>query len=145
MTLVERLRKGTRFHPTGSNAVVDARDVAHWMVSVMEHGISGERYLLVGENLSYQRLFALLSTALGQTVPSIPLPAWSLELAWRVERLRTLLTGSTPFITRDTAHSARSHRSYSSAKILALLPHRPYSAEEAIANVARFLAGTAHQ
>jgi nucleoside-diphosphate-sugar epimerase len=28
MTMVERIRKGTRYYPSGANAVVDARDVA---------------------------------------------------------------------------------------------------------------------
>lgn len=55
MTLVDRLAKGTRFYPAGSNAVVDARDVAGAMVRLMEHGASGERYILAGENLGYKR------------------------------------------------------------------------------------------
>ncbi len=38
--------------------MVDARDVASCMVQLIERGaLSGERYLLVGENITYQRLF----------------------------------------------------------------------------------------
>jgi nucleoside-diphosphate-sugar epimerase len=139
MTLVERLQQGTRFYAPGSNAVVDARDVAQCMLAVTEQAPTGERFLLVGENLSYQRLFTLLANAFDKDAPSIPLRRWMLNMGWRVERSRSLLTGSTPFITRDTAHSALTERSYSSAKVEALLGHRFRTAEEMVANVAAFV------
>lgn len=139
MSLVERLRKGTRFHPPGSNAVVDARDVARCMLELMDRGATGERYLLIGENLSYKRLFHMLAAAFGQPSPNTPLRPWMLELGWRAERLRTLLTGSTPFITRDTAHSAVTQRSYSAAKVEGLLDFRFRTAEDPVSNVAAFI------
>lgn len=139
MSLVERLQKGTRFYPPGSNAVVDARDVAQCMLALMEKGGTGDRYLLVGENLSYHHLFNLLAKAFGRSGPSTPLRPWMLQLGWRVERLRTVLTGSTPFITRDTAHSALTLRSYSAEKVTKLLGHGFRTAEESIANVAAFV------
>lgn len=141
MTLVERLRKGTRWYPPGSNAIVDARDVAQCMLALMERGVNGERYLLVGENISYQRLFSLLANAFGNPAPSRPLRPWMLEVGWRLEELRSTLLGSTPFITRATAHSAIIQRSYNAAKVQALLQHRPRTAEETVANVAAYMNG----
>ncbi|HOY27514.1 MAG TPA: NAD-dependent epimerase/dehydratase family protein [Flavobacteriales bacterium] len=141
MTLVERLRKGTRFHPPGSNAVVDARDVAQGMLALMEKGATGERFLLVGENITYERLFTLLATAFGNPAPDVPLRPWMLELGWRVEALRSFITGSKPFITRATVHSALTSRSYSAAKAEDLLGQRFRNAEEAISNVAAFVNG----
>jgi dihydroflavonol-4-reductase len=141
MTLVERLRKGTRFHPPGSNAVVDARDVAQAMLALMEKAQSGERFLLVGENITYKRLFGLLAAAFGNPAPAVPLRPWMLGLGWRLEALRGFVTGSEPFITRATAWSALSHRSYSSAKAEALLGLKFRKAKEAVSNVAAFVAG----
>lgn len=141
MTLIERLRKGTRFYPTGSNAVVDARDVARCMLALMDQGSTGERYLLVGENVSYQRLFGSLATAFGRPMPDTALRPWMLQAAWRFERVRSLLTGSKPFITRDTAHSAIADRSFSAEKVQKLLGIRFIPAEHAVANVAGFLQG----
>ncbi len=139
MTLVERVRKGTRFYPPGSNAIVDARDVAECMLKLVERGVSGERYLLVGENLSYRTLFDHLSRAFGRPVPSSALQPWILQLGWRLDRLRSILTGSRPFITEATAHSSIIQRGYSAAKAQALLGHRFRTAEEAVQNVALFL------
>lgn len=141
MTLVERFRKGTRFHPPGSNAIVDARDVAECMLALMEKAGTGERFLLVGENLTYERLFTLLATAFRKPAPTMPLRPWMLAVAWRLEALRSFLTGSKPFITRATANSALTTRSYSAAKVQDLLGHRWHSAEEAITNVVAFIDG----
>jgi len=144
MTLVERVRKGTRFYPPGSNAVVDARDVAECMVKLVERGGSGERYVLVGENLSYRTLFDNLARTFGRPSPKTALQPWMLELGWRVERLRTLLTGSKPFITEATAHSSIAQRGYSAAKVQTFLGHRFRTAEEAVKNVALFLGQQGH-
>lgn len=142
MTLVERLRKGTRFHPPGSNAVVDARDVARCMVTLIERGASGERYLLVGENVTYRDLFIMLAKAFDREPPTMALASWMLALGWRLEKVRALLTGSKPFITRATAHSAIIQRSFSAAKAKGLLGHRFFTAAEAVSNVAAFVRGT---
>lgn len=139
MTLPERLRKGTSFYPTGSNAFVDARDVAACMVALMERGASGERYLLVGENRSYKDLFTAMSKAFGKPAPHRQLATWMLALAWRVERLRTLLTGGAALVTRSTVSSALERRSYCNEKVRALLGYRFRTMDEAVANVAAYL------
>ncbi len=140
MTMIERVRRGTRFYPPGSNAVVDARDVATAMLRLIAEGATGERYLLVGENLSYRALFALLAHSNGKPAPSMKLPIWALELGWRAEALRTLF-GGRPLITRHTAHSGTNHRQYDASKVKQLLGLRFHSAEEAVTNVAAFLSG----
>lgn len=139
MTLVDRLRKGTSFYPPGSNAIVDARDVARCMLALMEKAPTGERYLLVGENISYQRLFTLFTAAFGLPAPKKRIQPWMLNIGWRLEHLRSLLIGSRPFITRATAHSALNQRSYGADKVRTLLGHPFISAEESVTNVVEFL------
>lgn len=138
LTMIERVRKGTRFFPKGSNAVVDARDVALAMIGLVHDGATGERYLLVGENLPYRQLFALIAKSNGKPVPKIPLPTWALEAGWRFEAVRTLL-GGRPLITRNTARSGSRRRSYDGSKAEQALGMRFRGAEEAVASVARFL------
>lgn len=138
MTMIERIRKGTRFYPAGSNAVVDARDVATAMARLITEGATGERYLLVGENLSYRKLFTLIAESAGRPTPSLSLPKWALELGWRAEALRTLF-GGRPLITRHTAGTASRLRNYDGSKAAQLLDMDFRTAEEAVANVAAFL------
>jgi len=141
MPMVERLARGTAFYPPGSNSVVDARDVAACMVALMERGASGERYLLVGENLSYETLFTELALAFGRTPPSRKLQPWMLSVASRLERIRSLITRRRPLVTKHTVHSALIKRAYSNKKVSDLLGYRFRSAREAVANVAGFVKG----
>lgn len=140
MTMIERVRRGTRFFPPGSNAVVDARDVAAAMLRAMDVAAVGERHLLIGENLSYRALFTTIAGAFGQAAPTVPLRPWMLELGWRVERLRTLFFGR-PFITRHTARTAYRQRAYDGSKARSVLGMEFRSAEEAVRNVGAFLGG----
>jgi nucleoside-diphosphate-sugar epimerase len=138
MTMIERIRKGSRFYPGGSNAVVDARDVALAMRRLITEGKTGERYLLIGEGITYKKLFTLIANRAGKPEPSLRLPAWTLELAWRAESLRTLF-GGRPLNTRNTARTASRTRHYDGSKAERLLGMHFRSAEEAIANVTAFL------
>ncbi len=140
MMLVERVRKGIGVYPPGSNAVVDARDVATCMLGLMERGTSGARYLLVGENLDYKGIFTTLAAAFGHAPPARALPVWMLEFGWRAERLRTLF-GGRPMVTRHTAHSAIIQRAFSNAKVRDTLGYEFRSAQEMAANVAAFANG----
>lgn len=140
MTMVERLRTGTRYYPPGANAVVDARDVALSMVELMAQGGTGERYLLIGSNVSYRDLFIHLTDALGRPAPDRPVRPWMLTLAWRLERIRSWLTGSRPMITRYTVRTAQKRHSFSAAKVQELLGIRFRPVEEMAQNVAAFLA-----
>ena len=142
MTLAERLRKGTRYHPPGSNGFVDARDVAAGLVILMDRGSTGERYLLVGGNHSYRDLFHAYAKAFGNPPPNRSLKPWMLALAWRAEALRTLFTRTRPMITRHTVHSALGQRNYDASKARALgIPFRDI--EASVKNVAAFLSSSA--
>jgi nucleoside-diphosphate-sugar epimerase len=138
MTMIERISKGTRFFPAGSNAVVDARDVATAMTRLITEGAVGERYLLIGENLPYRKLFSLIAASAGRPAPSLLLPKWALEIGWRAEALRTLF-GGRPLITRYTAGTASRLRHYDGSKAERLLGIRFRSVEETVANVADFI------
>lgn len=138
MTLIEKMRRGTRFFPPGSNAVVDARDVAACMRLLMHrNGNTGERYLLVGENVSYQQLFTEFARGFGNKPPSIPLSSAMLQIGWRLERLRTFFGGK-PFITRATAHTGIIQRRFSNAKVKAELGYEFRGVGEMVGNVVNF-------
>ena len=139
MTLIEKMRNGTRFFPPGSNAIVDARDVAECMRRIMEVAATGERFLLVGENISYKDLFTKFARAFGNKPPKTRLSPALLNLGWRAERLRTMIFGGTPFVTKATVHSSMISRKYSSKKVRERLHFQFRSADEAIANVAAFV------
>ncbi len=94
------------FYSTGGNGFVDVRDVARFMLLLQESGITGRRFVLSAENWSFRRLMYTIAAELGKRPPRRPMPAWLRKLAWRVDWLRTKLSGRRPLITRETARNA---------------------------------------
>jgi dihydroflavonol-4-reductase len=138
MTIMERMRKGSRFFPRGSNAVVDARDVAIALIRLVDEGVSGERHLIIGENISYRDLFGTIARGANKEAPTSAIAPWTLELAWRFERVRTLF-GGRPLVTRASARTASRQRLYDGSKARALLGIEFRKAAEAVANAERYL------
>ncbi|MBK9195928.1 MAG: NAD-dependent epimerase/dehydratase family protein [Flavobacteriales bacterium] len=120
LAVISRVSKGTSFYPTGSNGLVDARDVAAAMLIAADRGVTGERYILSTEPISYLTLFTTIAEANGQRPPTKAIPSWVLGLAWRAEAFRTTLTGGRSLVTRYTAHSALQHYSYDTSRAQAL-------------------------
>ncbi len=56
------------FFPSGSTGFVDVRDVADAHLAAWEKGSSGERYVVVGRNLSFRELFDALRTLAGNSM-----------------------------------------------------------------------------
>ena len=109
--------EGLRFYPPGKNGFVDVRDVVKAMVLLMKSDIRNERFILNVDNIEYKKLFELIAAAFGKPAPSIKVNQTLSRLAWRVEKLRSMVTGIKPLITRETAHTAVQHYEYSNEKI----------------------------
>jgi dihydroflavonol-4-reductase len=60
--------------PRGGLAFVDARDAARAMVSAMDRGRAGERYLVSGANLTVAAFLQRLERLTGVPAPKLPLP-----------------------------------------------------------------------
>ena len=58
-----------------------------------------------------------MAVAMNVKKPSIKIHSWMASLAWPIVFVVTKITGKAPFITRETAKSARSKYFYSSEKI----------------------------
>ena len=134
MAICRTIANGLRFYPPGSNAIVDARDVAEVMVGLVNSPIRNERFICVGENLSFKSLFDLIALQLGKKAPSIPTPRWLMGITWRIAALLALLRGKRPVVTRNTAHHAFSHMRYDNSKVCKALDFKFRSAEEAVRN-----------
>ncbi|MBO9152985.1 NAD-dependent epimerase/dehydratase family protein [Chitinophaga sp. GCM10012297] len=126
------------YYTEGVNGFVDVRDVADAMVKLMDSSVSGERFILNGDNWPYRQLFTRMAETLGKKPPHIAAKPWMAALVWRVEKLRSLFTGKRPLITRETARTAQLKVFYNSGKITQTLPgfrFRPM--EETVTDVSK--------
>ncbi|MEO1410797.1 MAG: SDR family NAD(P)-dependent oxidoreductase [Bacteroidota bacterium] len=131
-----RIEKGQRFYPLGSSGFVDVRDVARLAIELMESDISAERFIANGANLSYKKFFQIIAQSLGVAPPRTAAGPWLSGIAWRVEALRSWLTGSKPFLTKQNALLAGVHFTYDNQKSVDTLGFKYFPIEEALSATA---------
>lgn len=112
------INKGMKYYSHGSNGYVYVRDVARVMLQLMESPISGERYIVNAEDLSYLELFNMMAKVLDKDYPKIEAKPWMLQLAWRGAYLKGILTGKEAQFTKSNARSFLNSYRYSGEKLV---------------------------
>lgn len=130
--------RGMLFYTTGGNAVVDVRDVVFAMLALMENEITEERFLVVGENLSFKSLFDKIAASYGKNPSRFKAGTILTGLAWRWEKLICRFSGRKALITKETARAAHNTYRYDHSKIKKATGMTFRSVDESIANAVKF-------
>jgi dihydroflavonol-4-reductase len=118
--------------------VVAVADVAASHIRAFEHGRSGERYLLGGENLSIREVFTTIATAVGRSAPRIGVPWSAAYAAARVADAALRPAGREPrMLLLDEVRSGRLPHLFDDAKARSELGHSSGPALEALSVAAR--------
>lgn len=135
--LLKAAAKGLRWYSSGGMGYADVRDVSRCMMTLMDSEVSNQKFIVSSENLSYKKFMELVYTSLVKPLPNKRAGKILLGIAWRLDKLKSLLTGSDHIFTKEIARYAGIKLSYSNAKIkkALLLDFIPVSA--AIQNAAR--------
>lgn len=135
--LFELAQAGMRFYTEGTVGMVDVSDVSAAAIALMNSEISEERFIVSAENISYREFFDTASEAFGTPKPQRYASPFLLGLAWRAEKIRALLSGRCPGLTRNTARSSHEKLLYSSEKICKALGFTFRPLRESITAIAR--------
>ncbi len=65
--------------PSGGLNVVHIDDVIAGHLAALEHGVSGERYILGGENITLEQLLVTVAEVVGMPRPRWHIPSWALR------------------------------------------------------------------
>ncbi len=117
-SMIRKIYEGLRFYTTGVNGFVDVEDVSRAMILLMESPVSGERFILNSENMKYQDFFSLAAGFLQRPAPTFRAGPILSNLAWRFEKMKSLVTGREPLVTRETARTANNRYFYSNEKVV---------------------------
>lgn len=135
LKIMRTLNDGLTYYTTGGNAFVDVRDVTTIIRRLIEEGISGERYLVTGQNLKFKELFDRICAQMQVKAPSKQAGPFLVQLAWRMAGILARFTGKRPTITKESAASSMRTTLYSNEKVLAAFPDFQFTPlEETIAN-----------
>lgn len=110
------------YYTTGINGFVDVNDVAELTVQLMESGITEERFIVSAENKEFHWLMNTVADGFGKKRPTREATYLLSEIAWRMEKIKSFITGSKPLLTKESAKIARSKTYWKNEKILKALP-----------------------
>lgn len=123
----------------GGINVVDVDDVARGHILAMEKGRIGERYILGGENLTFEQFFTTLSDITGLVGPGRKSSEGQAMLLGRLMERWARITGGDPALTYKLARDFACHYAWvSSAKAETELGYKARSARQALSRSIRW-------
>ncbi|MCF6350735.1 MAG: SDR family oxidoreductase [Flavobacteriaceae bacterium] len=115
--LFTKVYNGFKFYTEGITGFVGVKDVVKAMIFLMNSSINNERFILVSKNESFKNIFFKIATAFGKKRPNIKVTKTLSSIAWRLEWVKSLITGKPPIITKHSASASLNSYKYTSAKI----------------------------
>jgi dihydroflavonol-4-reductase len=116
MQLFNTILKGLPFYTPGMNGFIDVRDIAKAEVIMMESDVVNEKFVVSAENLSYKEVLGMIADGLGKRRPHVKVNKVLSMVAWNFFKIKSLITGKSPIITKETAGTAMREYRYSSKK-----------------------------
>jgi nucleoside-diphosphate-sugar epimerase len=110
------------WYTNGVNGFVDVEDAAKAVCDLLKTSICGERFVLSGENWSFRQLFNAIADGFSKKHPTREATALLAGIAWRMEHIKTFLTGTPSLLTRESSRLARNITYFDSSKIRQFLP-----------------------
>jgi len=113
---------GFPWYSTGVNGFVDIEDVAKVAVVLLEKNVSEQRFIINADNWSFQQLFNTIADAFGKKRPRRRATPGLINFILKLEKMKSMFTGSKPLLTRESARVANSHTYFQNDKLLTALP-----------------------
>lgn len=124
--------------PPGGSNVIDIDDVVEGIMAAARKGVSGKRYILGGENLSFCEIFTVISRVVSKSPFFVPLPKWTRIPASIAIGCLGKLTRSR-FLTRQIFEDMYCYKYYSNKQTQEKLEWQPrYKFEESIKHAWEF-------
>jgi dihydroflavonol-4-reductase len=120
--LFKNVFKEFKWFVSGTNGFVDVEDVAKAAVQLMESNISEQRFIVNGDTWPFKKLQETIADGFGKKHPTRQTTAFLMNMAWRMEKIKSIFTGKKPMLTKESARVAQSQTWFENDKILKALP-----------------------
>ena len=115
--LAQQIEKGLSFYPTGQTGYVAVEDVVEVMETLMNSPIQNERFILVAENWSYQKMTQFVAHKMGKKAPKKALRNSYLKIAWFFESIVSGLGLKKKFLTKALIKSLADTKEIDGSKV----------------------------
>lgn len=116
-SLFSKVKNGLKFYTEGITGFVSVNDVVKAMIQLMQSDIKNERFILISENCSFKDVFCQMAEGFSLKKPTIKVTKFMSSVGWRLDKIRSVLTGQPPILTKQTSKSIHNKHYYSSEKI----------------------------
>ncbi|MDI1257009.1 MAG: NAD-dependent epimerase/dehydratase family protein [Flavobacterium sp.] len=134
--IFSKVKKGMPYYTKGNTGFVAVEDVVKIMILLMESDTNGEKFILVGENISFEKLLTKIAIGLQVKPPHKYAQKGLTEILWRLDWLLSRLSGTKRKFSKATAKSLHSKTLYSNEKIKTTFGYAFIPIEEAIKTTA---------
>lgn len=144
--IFRNIYKGFKWYSPGINGFVDVEDTARAALLLLESNISGERFIINGDNWPFKQLMFTIADRFGVKRPARLATPLLTGIAWRLEAFKSFFTRQKPLLTRESARVAHSFTRFSNLKLLQALPGFTFTPlEQSIENACRMYSQAAHK
>ena len=112
-----KIKKGFPFYSKGSTGYIGVNDVVKTMVLLMKSDISGERFALISENISFDKIIFTIADKLKVKKPSFEAKPWMTSFAWRIDAVLSFIFRKKRKISKFSANSLHAQETISNSKI----------------------------
>ena len=115
------IHNGISFYTNGSTGYVCVKDVVSIMETLMKSSISGERFILISENITYKDIIYTIAEKINAKKPTIEATSWLLNLAWRIDWFLSKIIRTKRKVSKYAAQSLLNDDPIKNTKIKELL------------------------
>ncbi len=113
-------------------------DVVNGHIAAMEKGLAGNRYILGGEDISFEHFFKEVQAISCKQYQLYNIPQQWIKLYSRIEKLKTIITGLPPVLLPEFAERLKYDQRYSSHKAEVQLGYTITPFKQGIANTIHY-------
>jgi dihydroflavonol-4-reductase len=120
--IFKNVYKEFKWYAPGVNGFVDVEDVARAASLLMESDISEERFIINGDNWPFKKLMDTMADSFGKKTADRQTTPLLLNVACRLEYLKSFFTGEKPLLTKESIKVAHSKTYFDNTKFLKAFP-----------------------
>jgi dihydroflavonol-4-reductase len=133
--IIQSVKKGLSFYTNGIIGIISVEDVTNCMVQLMKSTISGERYILVGENINIKEFIYYLASQFKIKPPCFYASKSITNLGWRLDWLLAKITNRKRKLTKITSKACHSIDQYDTRKVVTSLGYTFQKKETYLPNI----------
>ena len=106
-----------KFYPKGKNGFITLHDVVKATIYLNENNVSGERFILNAENLTYWEVLTALNPLIKKPLLGERMNLVKANIIWQYNRFRNIVFGAKPFLSKEIYTFNAKEFEFSNSKI----------------------------